>query len=104
MNPLMTEDRIVELIDEVVANHNNQLTGVCLRLNWAHKIYSLNYSSDELAKDLFDLSLRKVYISNVCFYRHFITVNLKIGLYGRDSNYGVRTIEKLLELAKRPSI
>lgn len=121
MNPLMSEERIAQLIDQAVVyrkrlnDGESKFLSVLLKVGHKQREFSDLASWRMISKGmgtledlqvvLFDLSLRSFYISNIKPYGwNVLRVSLKMGQYGRDANFGVDTIDKLVSvLAKDAS-
>lgn len=117
MNPLMTEAQIINLIDKAVERRRSiddgESTFITIRINlfpnrWRDfsAIETMRWEKDgtpeELPSLLFELQLHQCYISNVKMYsKNTLFVNLKRGMYGRDSNFGSDTIDKLLSVMRK---
>ena len=115
MNPIMSESDILSLIDKAVefrkSLDDGDSTFITVRLDFGRvwedfsdfansPIYA--GTIEDIPTMLFDLSLNQYYISNVKpFSRHTLRVNFKKGLHGRDTNFGVDTIDKLISVMKK---
>ncbi len=117
MNPLMSEARILELIDEA---HNHQMrwsscdfNSIQFKIRDDKKFRNVYFSDvieycrqshrlDEIPSVMFDLSLHQFYISNVKALAYgILRVTFKHCEHGRDTNYGADTIDCLMSVAKR---
>lgn len=115
MNPLMSEARILELIDKA---HNQQKSWSSgsynfdsvqfkvrfdkeFRTVWFSDANSLD-SLDEIPVVMFELSIRQFYISNVkAIFPGILRVTFKHCEHGRDTNYGADTIDGLMSVVKK---
>lgn len=119
VNPLISESRIIELIDQAetrrafyynLRRKPPPLDVVRIKIGRKAKYFEFSGCAgvtffshrgnfDDLVAFLFDLSLRNYYISNVvCTSYLAIQLNLKLCLHGRNTNYGAATLEKLLSV------
>ena len=120
MNPLMSEARILELIDEAHDKQMGWTSGSCdfhliqfkirfdrvLKSLWFSNVddyWLQSYRLDKIALVMFDLSIRQYYISDVkAIPTGILNVNFEHCELGQDTNYGPDTIERLMSKLRIP--
>ena len=121
MNPLMSESEILALIDKASQERIAQASKldpdphsfISIRLKVGKNarrdfsdIPSMRWYNDgtkeQLTPTMFDLALHQCYISNVkMLSENTLQVNFKRCQHGRDTNFGVDTIDKLLSVMRK---
>ena len=121
MNPLMSEARILELIDKAHSQQKKYSSGrhdfnsiqfkIRVDKEFRHVYFSdvidywrQSHRLDEIPSVMFDLSLHQFYISNVkALPSGILRVTFKRCKHGRDTNYGADTIDGLMSVVKKMS-
>ena len=115
MNPLMTEEKVIELIEEVGKPDNwpynehyfwwSYKKPLALYIRITNRGYLMIYPNDldKLSETLFDLAMHH-YISNVKRFGRTMEVRFKECRGGREPNFGARTIQKIVRIIEKACV